>query len=139
MAYADEFLTSIMDRTDGRCHLCGKRLRFSAYGLSRESGCWEVEHSRAQALGGGTWLGNLYAACISCNRSKGKRSTRTVRNWNDRRRAPLSRRQHVAARQTNAAVGAVIAGVIGGLCFGRQGFVVGILAGAVIGYDQDPE
>jgi 5-methylcytosine-specific restriction endonuclease McrA len=139
MAYSDDYLTDVFDRTDGRCHLCGKRLRFSAYGLHRESGCWEIEHSRAQALGGGTWFGNLYAACVSCNRAKCTRSTRAVRNWHGRRRAPMSRSQQLAARETNAIVGALAGGTIGGVCFGRQGFIVGVAIGLVIGYDQAPE
>jgi 5-methylcytosine-specific restriction endonuclease McrA len=36
-----------------------------------ERGVWEVEHSVARAKCGSNHGNNLYAACITCNRSKG--------------------------------------------------------------------
>lgn len=32
MGFSDEQLNKVCDRTDGRCHLCGKKLVFKNYG-----------------------------------------------------------------------------------------------------------
>ena len=77
MSYSEEDLRDIFDKTGGTCHLCGKQLYFSKYGKHfGERGAWEIDHSRAESLGGVGDLRNLRPACISCNRSKQDRGTR---------------------------------------------------------------
>ena len=93
MAFNDEALSRIFDRTDGRCHICGKTLCFQNYGASGRRGAWEVEHSMPRARGGTDHANNLFAACIPCNRAKGTVTTRTARRWNDRTAAPFSREE----------------------------------------------
>ena len=109
MGYTDDELTSIFDRTDGCCHLCFEELTFSNYGQFGTGGDWEVEHSNPRANGGTDRMNNLYAACISCNRSKGTRSTRVVRRWRGYTAAPFSKDKREALRWRNTLLAAVIA------------------------------
>src|SRR6185295_775084 len=105
MRLSDEDLRAIYDRTTGKCHLCGKQLSVTNYGRFGEKGSWEVEHSNARARGGTDRLNNLYAACISCNRSKGAVTTRAARAREGRTHAPLSREKRKMARRENAFLG----------------------------------
>ena len=45
-------LKKIFSRTDGSCHLCGKKLCYSNYGKLEGRGKWEVEHSKPKSKGG---------------------------------------------------------------------------------------
>jgi hypothetical protein len=65
-------------------------------------------------------------------------TSRTVRRRNGRTRAPLSRSQHIEARQANALRGAA-AGGLAGLRFGPAGALLGGIAGAIMGYNVAPE
>jgi len=93
MRYSNDELNDIYERTSGYCHLCHRKLAFTNYGVPGARGAWEIEHSNPQARGGTSLRRNLYAACIPCNRSKGCRSTKSVRCQNGVRRAPLSIQQ----------------------------------------------
>jgi 5-methylcytosine-specific restriction endonuclease McrA len=66
-----ETLNLVYDKTRGRCRYCKKQLSWSNYGMPRERGAWEVEHSVPLFLGGTDYLSNLWPACIDCNRNKG--------------------------------------------------------------------
>lgn len=99
MAYSNELLNKIYDRTDGYCHLCGKKLSFVNYGKCGRKGVWQVEHSRAKANGGTNHPNNLFAACTRCNQEKGIVTTRTARGWNGRTKAPLSKVKKQAQRK----------------------------------------
>lgn len=90
MAYTNEQLTKIYERTNGHCHICNKKLSFSNYGKLIGRTPWEVEHSTPKLKGGTDHLNNLYAACPACNRSKGTKSSRSVRMKNGFSKAPLS-------------------------------------------------
>ena len=79
MAYSLRQLERIFDRTGGRCHLCHGDLYFDDYAAPAVLDGWEVEHSRPRARGGTDHPNNLYAACVSCNRSKGTRSSAAFR------------------------------------------------------------
>jgi hypothetical protein len=138
MAFNNEQLNDIFDRTDGRCHLCHKKLTFKNYGQMGERGAWEVEHSNPRARGGTNRLNNLYPACIACNRSKGAGSTKAARARNGKTRAPMSAAKKESARQTNAAVGAILGGALGALA-GKKEAVAGAIVGAIIGQSQNPE
>ena len=123
MAWSDEQLEAIYDRTSGYCHLCSKKLAYSNYAASGNRGAWEVEHSVPRACGGTDRMNNLYAACIDCNRSKQARSTRNCRVQNGRSRAPLNRAARAAARTENALAGAGL-GLLVGAAFGPVGALV---------------
>jgi len=139
MAYSDEQLSRIYDRTSGYCHICHRKLAFSNYGRFGAKGAWEVEHSNAQARGGTGNACNLYAACISCNRSKGTLRTKTARAWNGKRRAPLSYAKRQAAKEKQALAGGLIGGALGGLVVGPIGALTGAALGAGWSGKQNPD
>ena len=141
MAYDDDRLDAIFDRTDGHCHICGKRLSRWNYASFGSRGAWEVEHSVARARGGHHHhLNNLYAACITCNRRKGALSTRAAREYHGRKRAPLALKAKQGRREDNALKGALIAGA-GAVLLGVAppvGLAVAAL-GALLGHDRHPD
>jgi 5-methylcytosine-specific restriction endonuclease McrA len=132
MAFSDETISRVYDRTSGYCHLCGRKVCFHNYGALRTRGAWEVEHSVPRALGGTDHLNNLYAACIVCNRTKGTSSTRTARARNGQTRAPLARGQRKAIRNRNTWTG-VVTGLVIGARFGQGGALVCAIIGGLIG------
>jgi len=71
MAYSDDELNYIYDKTNGYCYHCGKKLAFANYGVRGAKGEWEVDHSKPKSIGGTNYLRNLVPSCIMCNRSKG--------------------------------------------------------------------
>lgn len=137
MAYREEALNRIYNRTDGYCHLCCRKLSFYHYACYGAKGAWEVEHSIPRSRGGTDHPNNLYAACIPCNREKSARTTRTVRSWNGRTRAPLSRTRKAQVRRSNTAKGAAIGGLIG-FPVGPLGVLVCAAIGAHLGAGLDP-
>lgn len=138
MRYSKEKLREIYDRTTGYCHICHKKLAFKNYGSLGTRGAWEVEHSKPRAKGGSNYLKNLYPACISCNRSKGKKSNQSVRAKHGIRRAPLSKERRKKAKRANAfSDGLVGAGL--GYIFGLVGALVVGIVGAKRGYDKNPD
>ena len=137
MVLTTEELNFIYDRTSGRCHLCAKKLAFKNYGAIGTPAAWEVDHSNPRARGGTNRRSNLLPACISCNRSKRDRSTRSERAANGRSRKPMSKAEIERARRRQAGVGAAV---------GALGFfvnpLIGVAAtgvGALLGAALDPE
>jgi hypothetical protein len=139
MPFTDEQLSRIFERTDGRCHICGRKLCFSNYGQFWRRGDWEVEHSKPRCNGGSDRLCNLYAAHISCNREKGAMATRTVRAWNGRTKAPLSKQRKEEVRNDNRLGWGSVGALTGGVIFGPPGFVLGGILGAMVGDGIEPE
>ena len=138
MKFDDETLDRIFHRTDGQCHICRKRLSFRNYGFVGKRGAWEVEHSRPRSKGGTNHRNNLYAACISCNRSKGNGTTASAREANGYRTAPLSEKK----KNENAWAG----GAVGTLAFlfvppplRLVAAVVGGVVGVVVGKSYEPD
>ena len=129
MAFDQETLNRIFERTDGNCHLCRKKLAFSNYGRAGARGAWEVEHSKARVRGGTDHLNNLYAAHIRCNRIKSDGHTKTARAVHGYRAAPLSK----AAKQRNGIEGGVLGAALGFLLVPPQLKIVAMLLGAVVG------
>ena len=128
-------LRAIYDRTEGHCHICRKRLSFCNYGLFGTRGSWEIEHSIAQARGGTHHGNNLFAACISCNRSKRHSSSRAARRQHGFQCAPYSARK----RKRNAAIGASVGSLALFLVppqFRVAAAVVGAVTGALVGYKK---
>jgi hypothetical protein len=139
MAYTDEQLSTIFDRTDGHCHLCGKKLCFRNYGDYGKRGAWEVEHSNARCKGGSDRLCNLYAAHISCNREKGTVTTRTARAWNGCTKAPPSKEKKEQISASNRWGWGAIGALTGATAAGPAGLVVGALLGVLIGDSIVPQ
>ena len=139
MGYTNDQLNAIYERTDGRCHLCSKKLAFINYGRPRARAAWEVEHSRPRARGGTDTPGNRYAACIPCNRGKGAGSTRTVRAYNGRTFAPLSTQRRSEERETNSLVAGIGGASLGHAVAGKAGAWIGGLAAAHFGYKHNPD
>lgn len=88
MKYSEEQKRRIYDKTSGYCHLCGKHLALSNYGKHGAKGAWNVDHSKAQGIGGSDHGNNLFPACISCNSRKGIRSSRSIRRENGLEQMP---------------------------------------------------
>ncbi len=139
MSYDVEILRRIYDRTDGHCHICGKKLSFTNYAISSDRGAWEVEHSVAKAKGGTNHPNNLFPACITCNRKKGTRTSRTARIQHDRKRAPLSRDRKESIRGNNTLAGVTFGAVVGGFLGGPPGAFIGGTLGGILGHSSDPE
>ena len=136
MAYSDERLKQIFDRTSGYCHICRGKLAFRNYAAYDKRGAWEVEHSKPKCKGGTDHLNNLYPAHISCNRSKGAACTQVERARYGRTRAPLSSRRRAEAKSKNATGGALIGVALGGLIGGPVGAIIGATIGGKCGYDE---
>lgn len=140
MGYSDEQLNWIFDRTDGHCHICGKRLCFGNYNRSGTRGCWEVEHHVPRAAGGSNARRNLFPACVQCNRRKGAGTTRQARARHGRRAAPLSAARKSRVRDENTAIGAVLGGV-GAMVAGGGPVGLAIVSGigALLGRSIEPD
>lgn len=139
MRFDDDTLNWVFDRTDGRCHICGKKLCFGNYGLSGRRGAWEVEHSVPRARGGTDHRNNLFAACIVCNREKATFSARTARSWSGRKAAPHSKQRKAEVRRSNTLKGGLAGALLGSLVAGPAGLVLGALGGAAAGNAKDPD
>lgn len=128
----------IYSKTDGYCHLCHKKLLLKNYSISGVKGGWQVEHSRAKANGGTDHLNNLFAACISCNLTKGTKRSKTIRSRNGVTRAPYSKAKKESIKVTNTLTGAAT-GFIAGSPFGPFGMAIGGAIGAMIGNSNSPK
>lgn len=136
--YDVERRKEIFKKTNGRCHLCGRRIALKNYGDQDARGAWEVDHSVPRAEGGTGRLNNLLPAHISCNRSKQDRSSPSARRENGRTRAPMSAKAELRTRLKRAAGGALAGAVLGARFGGPVGFWLG-LVGGIVGYALDPE
>jgi HNH endonuclease len=153
MKFENEDLDMIHGKTNGRCHLCQEPVKRAHYGNLTSPTGWEVDHSKAQAKGGTHHLNNLYPAHPRCNRSKGAKSSASVRSENGVSGPPMSAAQIEKKRGENTVAGAGL-GAIGGVAlaavvrlagvpFGPAGLLFSTLAAGVIGavaaHNQDPE
>lgn len=139
MPFELEQLTRIFNRTSGYCHICHKKICRHNYGKLGKRGAWEVEHSVPQCKSGSHHGNNLYAACITCNRDKGRLTTRTVRGWNGHSKAPMSVERREAARAENTFLGLVGGGLAGLALGGPIGLAIGIAAGGKFGNSLNPD
>ena len=138
MKYDDDKLNKIYDKTDGRCHICHKRISFTNYGVHGAKGAWHVDHSIPRAKGGSDHLNNLYPACIPCNLGKNKSSNRSVRSIYGNARAPYSRAKKEAIRERRTWDGVTIGGLIG-MLGGPVGAFTGAIIGGFIANDSSPK
>jgi 5-methylcytosine-specific restriction endonuclease McrA len=138
MRYTDDQLAAIYERTDGKCHLCWKKLAWRNYATVGARGAWEVDHCVPRARGGTDHGNNLRPACTSCNRSKQDRPSRRARAARGRTRAPQSAARNAEIRLSNSlTLGSAAAGL--GLAGGPLTTIMFGLFGAAIGYDLDPD
>lgn len=84
----------IYSKTDGCCHLCGKKHRLSDYAIT-----WQREHHIPRANGGSDQVRNLYVACVKCNQIKGTLPSKVVRKWMGLNRIPLSRQTKLRIKE----------------------------------------
>lgn len=138
MDFTHYHLSTLYDRTSGYCHICGKKLAYHNHGRFGARGAWEVEHSNPRAKGGTDRLSNLFPACIECNGLKGTMTTRAVRAWYGRKRAPLSREKREEARKKNALLGMILGGVFGSI-WGPMTLLVGVAVGGHLGSKRNPD
>lgn len=138
MAYTNEQLERIFDRTGGKCHLCGKKLAWMNYGMFKKKMAWEVEHSIARAMGGSDHGNNLYAAHIRCNRSKGTLSTKSARARHERTRAPLSMKRRRQVKGDNALTWGIVGGLVT-LIVAPELALLGAAISAVAGYGAEAD
>lgn len=133
--YSSDDLRSILESTDGRCHLCAKRLHAENYAADGDGG-WEVDHSRPVANGGTDHGNNLRPACRTCNRSKGTRDAAAFRAEKGLKRPLLSKSARDKKRAKHGAIGTVV----GSVCWaaGPVAGVFGTVLGALIGAAVDP-
>ncbi|WP_051258320.1 HNH endonuclease [Teredinibacter turnerae] len=139
MGFSVEKRQAAYDRTDGHCHICRKKLAFENYGTLNGRGAWEIEHSKPRSKGGTDHGNNLYAACISCNRSKNNGSTRAARAKNGFKAAPYSQKKKVR----NSATGAGIFGAAAWLIVPPQiripAALISAAIGGSLGFNEEPE
>lgn len=138
MAYDIEKRERIFRKTNGRCHICRCQLSFNNYGKTDARGAWEVEHSVPRAKGGTDHLNNLYASCVTCNRSKGSSTTRSARAKNGYTNAPLSKGKKISNALTGGAIG-TLATFFVPPHLRVVAAVFGAVLGAVIGHEIEPE
>lgn len=138
MKSPNDNLKRVYEKTNGKCHLCGRGLCFRNHGRAGARGAWEIEHSRPRAKGGTDHGNNLFPAHIPCNRSKGTRPANSVRAAHGLRRPPLSAAQASQRRSENTVAGALIGGLVG-LVFGPAGAAIGATVGGALGNDRNPE
>lgn len=133
--YSADELRSILESTDGRCHLCARALHEEHYAADGDGG-WEVDHSHPVALGGTDHGNNLRPACRRCNRSKGTRDAAAFRSEQGLTSPLLSKRARDKKRAQHGAIGSFI----GLLCWtaGPVAGVLGTALGGLMGAAFDP-
>jgi len=136
--FAGDVLERVFDRTDGRCHICYRRVAWKNYAVLGARGAWEVDHSVPRAFGGTDRITNLLPAHISCNRSKQAGSSRSARGQHGRRRAPLSGNGRQVACVRNSAIGAGL-GWLTATILVPQVRVAATILGALGGASIDPD
>jgi 5-methylcytosine-specific restriction endonuclease McrA len=138
MKISNDKLLTIFDKTMGRCHICRKQLCFSNYGAHGRRGAWEIDHSKPRARGGADHGNNLFAACTSCNRSKGKASSRTARARNGYKAAPYSKKKKVENAITRGLLGSA-ASILVPPQYKLLTALFGGFIGAKSGYNKEPK
>lgn len=139
MSFDSNTLRLVYDRTEGKCHLCRKKLAFTNYALAGEKGAWEVEHSVPRSKGGTDRLNNLYAACIGCNRDKSDSSTKTIRSKSGFKRAPYSKSQRSKNAWIGGALGATTAMLLVPPPIRLGAMILSAVIGAAVGREVEPD
>lgn len=139
MTYDNETLVKIFRKTNGLCHICGKKLRLFMYNCNTDKAAWEVEQSGPKADGRTDLINNLFAAHITCIREKEICTSTTARKWHGRTSAPLSKeRKEQKAVNSMLGVGAAKA-IIGGIVAVPPRVVFGSFIGGITGNNMNFE
>ena len=138
MNFDEERREQIFRKTDGRCHICRKRLTLRNYGLEGARGAWEIEHSNPRSKGGTDHLNNLYAACISCNRAKSDSTTAAARAENGFKGAPYSKERKKRNTVAGSGVGALL-GLLAPPPIRLVTVIAFAIVGAVLGSQLEPD
>lgn len=139
MGYSKDRLDNIYDKTGGYCHICHKKIARRNYGKTGRRGAWQVDHSNPRANGGSDSLNNFFAACVSCNASKGAKSTRSQRRKNGKVRSPYSQKEKQAIIHENTVLGSGTGLIAGAIAGGVRGGVIGAVIGGILGSMIEPE
>ncbi|RZO54167.1 MAG: HNH endonuclease [Sandaracinaceae bacterium] len=133
MAFTNEEIDIVWEKTNRRCHICRKTVARRNHGTIGRRGSWEIDHSNPKAKGGSDRLSNLLPACVPCNRSKREGSTRAARAQHGHSRRPLSAAEIEKAQLRNAGIGGAGGLVFGAALGGPVGAAVGGIAGLALG------
>lgn len=68
---------AVWEKTGGRCHVCGRVLKFDA--KRDDNGYWQVDHIVAHSRGGRDGVKNYLPICRTCNGLKWNNKGRKVR------------------------------------------------------------
>jgi len=71
MAYTDDAIKWVHNRTGGRCFYCGKPLTLPHHDLIAEWGAWVINCFIPQSKNGADCRENWVPACFLCNTVKG--------------------------------------------------------------------
>lgn len=96
--FSEQTKKLVFDKTDGCCHLCGKKHVFKNYGLKSRGdavGRWQVDHSNPVGSGGKNHLNNYYVACVTFNREKGQQYSRVFRAKKGLYSIPISKSERL--------------------------------------------
>lgn len=113
MKVTNELISSVFRRTGGDCHICHEPVGPRSYGKVHSAVGWEIDHSVPRSKGGADRANNLYPAHVSCNRSKGAKSTTAARRVYGHTAAPRSTEQRTSERQIALLVGIAAGGLVG--------------------------
>ncbi|MBI1805043.1 MAG: HNH endonuclease [Ignavibacteriae bacterium] len=108
MAFDNETIELVFEKSVRKCHHCGKQLAWKNYGRRDLRGGWEIDHSRPHARGGTDHLNNLVASCWSCNLDKSDLTTGQFRQFAEPIRQVRHRKK--VERQVESVVGAIAVG-----------------------------
>ena len=139
MGYTLEQKKTIFKKTDGRCHICHKKLTFKNYGIPDTRGCWEIDHSKPKSKAGTNYMRNLLPACIICNNLKNNSSTRSARAKHGFKKAPLSKEKKNEKQRDNKIIGGIVGASLGGALLGPPGAIAGAVIGSALGHNVDTD
>jgi len=115
MPFDLETIELVFEKSNGKCHYCGKQLSWQNHGRRDARGGWEIDHLKPRSRGGSDHLNNLVAACWTCNLDKSDFSSRTFKRFAE----PLKqeRKWKKVEKVVDEAIGAAVifALIVGGL------------------------
>ena len=115
MKMTNELLDKVYAKTDGRCHLCHRRIVRSHHGQTDVLTGWHVDHSKARSVGGTDHLNNLFPACWECNLRKQALPSHIIRRRNGVSGIPQSRARKEQESDWDSAIGWILGAITVGV------------------------
>lgn len=115
MPFDPETIELVFEKSDGKCHYCGKQLSWANYGRRDARGGWEIDHLKPRSWGGTDHLNNLVAACWTCNLDKSDSSSQTFKHYAEPLKQERKSKKVEKAIVKAVGVAAIFGLVIGGL------------------------